>query len=396
MSPNALTVRVLDVLRRHRVLTSWASVGRVTAWIVVWTLMLSFASSRLVADAPEREVVADVPPSNVFYVAPTSLADFAGFLPPPDDPDVFTIAWIGGSEIKLNTVSVPAAFQRRVPNIGDRPVRTVVYSLVANRIGDVVRAADTAAASGADAVIVALNPSWTRADFIRGWDNLDVSNLGTFWKRTGTLPWAAATTGPDDIAWRVSRAVFGVVDDQVQWSQWLDERLDVLDVIQDPPTDQIEPPEIDPRLPRESDTYWLVREHGTDIVDDVHLRVIAQLRGSGIDRDVVDPLVDAFFDELASASVPVYAYASSLNPADLADPEFDAELVAVEAFWADRATSLPDRIAIESRMWSRDDPAAAAAFGDIIHFIDPEPFTAHLAEAFCAHLTSVDPTLECP
>lgn len=395
MTPNGVTARILAALRNRRVLTSWVSVLRVAAWVVAWTLVLSAVSARFVADSPERDVVADVPPSDVVYVAPVSPVDYAGFLPPSDDPEVFTIAWIGGSEIKLNTVSVPAAVQRRIPTVGDRPVRTVVYSLVANRIGDVVRAADTAAASGADAVIVALNPSWTRADFVREWDNLDVSNLGTFWKRTGTLPWAVATTGPDDIAWRMSRAAFGVVEDQVQWSRWADERLEIFDVIQDPPPEQVDTPEIDPRLPRESDTFWLVREHGTEIVDDVHARVIAQLQGSGIDRGVVDPLVDAFFDELASASVPVFAYASSLNPADLADPEFDAELAAVEAFWAERAATLPPQIAVDARMWSRDDPAAAAAFGDIIHFADPEPFAAYVAVEFCAHLVAVDPTLEC-
>ncbi len=55
----------------------------------------------------DRDHVQDVPPSDVSYLGPTSRQDFGGFLAPPhrtDEP--FTVAWIGGSEVKLQGVSL--------------------------------------------------------------------------------------------------------------------------------------------------------------------------------------------------------------------------------------------------------------------------------------------------
>src|SRR5690606_36169511 len=108
-----------------------------------------------------------------------SHTDFAGYLPPPHDPDGFTVAWIGGSEVKLREVSVPGAVEQRVGTVGGRPLLVDSYNLIAPRMIDVLRAIDTARGSGADAIVVALNPAWVRSErSMRDWPNLDVANVG--------------------------------------------------------------------------------------------------------------------------------------------------------------------------------------------------------------------------
>lgn len=390
---------LLTLFRRLDVLSTWGSVGRVAGWSLVWCLAASAVVVPFIP-AADRAVEPDVPPSDVAYVGPTSLTDFAGFLPPADDDETFTIAWIGGSEIKLGTVSVAAAVDRRIASVGGQPVRTVVSSLLAPRTIDVIRALDTAGAAGVDAVVVALNPTWTRSGLsLRGWDNLDVSNVGALWRDVDTLPWAAAITSPDDLAWRISRATIGAVEGQFELNEYAVERLDSLDLVLDP--EEPVPPEIDPRLP-DSDSFWLVQEHGTQIVGDEPARVEALMRGAGLPSGPARGLIDELFERLDALDVPVYAYASPLNPELLVDPSFNEAAALVEAFWSDLADDLEadadaigGAIVVDARMWSRNDARARGIYGDAIHMVDAEPFGEFLAARVCAHFRSVDAALEC-
>ena len=105
--------RVIAFLTRLRVLDTRSSMVRVVVWTVAWVLVIGHVVTPLAPRYAERPTPADDPPTAVRYVAPSAQTDLAGFLPPPHDPNAFTIAWIGGSETKLNGVSVPGELSRR-------------------------------------------------------------------------------------------------------------------------------------------------------------------------------------------------------------------------------------------------------------------------------------------
>ena len=144
--------RPIALLTRMGVLDTRASMIRVAAWITAWALLIGHVVTPLAPRYTERPTVADIPATAVRYVAPSSQTDLAGFLPPKHDPKAFTIAWIGGSETKLNAVSVPGEFSRRVTSVGGKPVRVDSYNLVAPRTLDAYLALRAAIESKADAL----------------------------------------------------------------------------------------------------------------------------------------------------------------------------------------------------------------------------------------------------
>lgn len=150
---------------RYGVFRTWPSFARVGAWVVLWTLLISAVVAPTLPSYTDRAHTPDEPPSNVRYVGPVSRTDFGGFLPPDHQDDSFTVAWIGGSEIKLNQVSVPGAVENRIGTVGGQPLLIDSYNVIAPRLIDVYRAADTAIDHGADAIVVAMNPVWTRSEW---------------------------------------------------------------------------------------------------------------------------------------------------------------------------------------------------------------------------------------
>ena len=388
--------RVLRFLTdRYGVFRTWPSFVRVAAWAVAWTLVISAVLAPSLPRYTDRDHSPDNPPSNVRYVGPISRSDFAGFLPPDHADGSFTVAWIGGSEVKLNQVSVPGAVENRIDTVGGRPLLIDSYNVIAPRLIDMLRAVDTAIDHDADAIVMALNPAWVRSEWsMRDWTNLDVSNTGLLFERRATAAWGALLTSPADVAWRASRALVPLVEVQSRLNERADDESAAFDLIDDP----AEPPAADtgdPRLPTEPSTFWITQAYGPERVADDDVRVRTLMEGIGPSRDEARFFVDALIDRLADADVPVYLYTTIFDPDSLADSEFDAAARDVEAFWASVADDVDDPlIEIQSRSLSRDFDSAGL-FIDHVHMNDAQPFAEVLVERLCAQWTRTDPNWSC-
>lgn len=377
---------------------SWASIGRIVAWAAGWTLLLSAAVAPRAPSLADRTFDPDIPPSrDVRYVGPTSKRDFGGFLPPPKDDGAFTLAWVGGSEVKLFNVSVPGALTARVSTVGGRPLVVDSYHVIAPRLVDATRAIESADAAGADAIVVALNPAWVRSEWsVRDWANLDVSDTATLFRRRSTLPWAFGLTSPADVAWRASRATVGIVEAQARLNGYAQDELDRLDLLDDPPEPATPAaPTGDPRLPTDATGFWLVQEYGPEILGVEDARVRAIMDGIGTSQHEAEFFAHVLLDTAAAAGVPVFMYATPASPESFRDPAFVAAADAVEAFWralADDDTS--PLVEIEPRSVTRD-LDIDGLFYDTVHMRDPGPFVDILRERLCRQWTSHDPTWEC-
>ena len=70
----------ITLMRRLGVGTSWGGVLRITAWVVVWVLAISWVIDPTTPSPADRDIQADVPPSEVRYLGPVSTGDLAGFV----------------------------------------------------------------------------------------------------------------------------------------------------------------------------------------------------------------------------------------------------------------------------------------------------------------------------
>ncbi len=380
---------------RYGVFACWPSVTRVAVWVVVWTVGLSAVIAPALPTYTDRAHTPDDPSSNVRYVGPISRTDFAGFLPPDHQDGSFTVAWIGGSEIKLNQNSVPGAVENRIGTVGGRPLLVDSYNIIAPRLVDMLRAVDTAIDHDVDAIVMALNPAWVRSEWsMRDWTNLDVSNVGLLFERPSTASWGALFTSPADIAWRLNRAAFPLVEAQARLNERADEETDAIDMIDEPVQTAVAEP-ADPRLPTEPSTFWITQAYGPERVENDDIRVRTLMEGIGPNRDEAQFFIDALIDRLEAADIPVFLYTTIFAPESLADPEFDAVAREVEAFWASVAAEVDDPlIELESRSMSRDFDAAGT-FIDHVHMHNPRPFANVLVERLCAQWTRTDPDWTC-
>jgi hypothetical protein len=390
------TPDAVDAVRsRFGVLRSWSSLARVAVWVMAWCLIASFVVAPLLPRYTDREHEADVPASEVRYVGPIARTDYAGFLPPDHDPDAFTVAWVGGSEVKLREISIPGAFDQRVDTVGGRPLRIDSYNVIAPRIVDAIRAIDTADRAGADAIVVSLNPAWVRSEWpVRGWSNLDVSNLGTLWSHPSSWPWALALTGPDDYGWRLSRAAFPIVEAQTRLNEYARDKVDAIDVLERPEPGSEASDAGEPRLPPGSD-LWLVDEYGPGVLADEDARVGSLIGGIGVSQHEARYFASLLLDAAEEADVPVFLYTTPFAPESLADPEFDARAREVEDYWASFLDEVDSGLVeLEPRSMSRDYDSAGT-FGNNVHMFDPGPFADVLVGRLCAQWAAADPSWEC-
>ncbi len=300
---------VRAVSARFGVLRSWGSLGRVAIWVVVWCVIASVVVAPHLPRYEDREHQADQPPSGVRYVGPISRTDYAGFLPPEHDPESFTVAWVGGSEVKLREISIPGAFDQRVDTVGGRPIEIDSYNVIAPRIIDAIRAIDTAEGAGADAIVVALNPAWVRTEWsLRGWPNLDVSNLGALWSQPSSWSWALGAHRPRRLrlAHEPGRVPARRGPDTPQRVRPRQGRpRSTCSSVRNQALKQVDAG--DPRLPPGSD-MWLVDEYGPDVLADEDTRVASLIAGIGVPQDEARYFASLLLDEVEErgrAGVPV-------------------------------------------------------------------------------------------
>ncbi len=394
--------RVVAVLtERLGVFRTWGSFARVAVWVVVWCVVVSLVVAPAPPSLDDREHVEDLRPSDVRYVGPTSRQDFGGFLTPPhrtDDP--FTVAWIGGSEVKLLGVSLAAEVSNRISAFGNRPVQIDAYTLIAPRPIDVIRALDSARANEVDAVVVSINAIWLTDEWsMRAWPNLDVSNIGTLWRYPSTWPWAASMTTPADAAWRVTRAAFPLVEAQNRLNDNAHEIVDAIDMVARPadggiPTGTDEP---DPRLPATANSteFWLVQEYGVSIMDDTTVRIAKMVDGLDDDSPVADALNLRMVLTATAADVPVLMYVTPFSPEELTNPELAVAANQVEAYWTQLAGRLTSPLVEIEPGQLASLFAEQATYFDAVHMRDAAPFAEVLVPRLCANWQTAHPTKEC-
>lgn len=376
---------------RLGVFRTWGSFGRVAAWVVVWVVVIG-AVLGAVTPGAGREYVPDFVEGNrVVYLGPLSKQDHTGFVRPPTagDDDVFHVAWVGGSEVKFDVVSVPAVVSHQFTTFGGRPVEHDVYTLVAPRTIDALRMIESALDGDPDAVVVSISPAWATDEFeLRAWPNLDVANVGTLWRRPGLWAWAAALTSPADVGWRLTRAWSRAVAAQSERNPDLQDVVDALDVLERPPAEAsqtiVEQPEGDPRLPPGSAEFWLMEELGPDVFVSPTERQATMLDGFRDEHPVARDLATRLVDTLADADVPVYVYLPPFSPDARADPHFAAAFADLVAFWQAIAEEVDDpqvHISVAD-LGAQMDPDDH--FNDVIHQYDAYPLAVVLAPQLCA------------
>lgn len=395
--------RVIAILtERLGVLRTWGSFARVAVWTVAWCVVVSLAIAPRSPRPDDRDHVQDVPPSDVSYLGPTSRQDFGGFLAPPhrtDEP--FTVAWIGGSEVKLQGVSLGGEVSNRISAFGDRPVNIDAYTLIAPRPIDVIRTLDSARADGVDAVVVSINAIWLTDEWsMRSWPNLDVSNIGTLWRSPSTWPWAASLTTPADAAWRITRAAFPLVEAQNRLNENAREIVDTFDMVARPADDsaaagEAGPDERDPRLPDNATEFWLIQEYGVSIMDDTTRRVATMVDGLDDDSPVADALNLQLLQSAEAAGIPVYLYVAPFSPEELTNPELAVAANQVEAYWTQLAGRLTSPLVEIEPGQLTSLFAEQATYHDAVHMKDAAPFAEVLVPRLCANWQTAHPTKEC-
>lgn len=393
--------RILGFLTgRLGVLGTWGSVGRVAAWTVLWAVVVGLVVAPAPPTPQDRERAADVPESNVRYLGPVIKGDFAGFIRPENgdegDDDVFTVAWIGGSEVKLREVSVAGEVGNRIAAFGDQRVQIDAYTLLAPRPLDALRAVDAARSNGADAIVLSINATWLTDEWsMREWQNLDIANIGTLLDRPSTWPWAAALTSPADVSWRITRAVSPIVEAQQRLNRRAQDAVDRLDVIDRPETSDAEPADLDPRLPASTESFWLVAEYGPQVLDDTTKRVATQVDGLADDSPVADALNLRLVDDIAAADVPAYLYVAPFSPEALADPDLAAAVEQVEAYWTTIASKVASPLVTIEPSQLTPRFADRAVYFDLVHMADAAPFAEVLVTELCANWRTAHPDRSC-
>ncbi len=395
--------RVLGFLTgRLGVLGSWASVARVVAWAAMWAVVVSVVVSPRGPEPGDRKREADAPASDVRYLGPVTKGDFAGFVAPeqrPDDP--FVVAWIGGSDVKLREVSVAGEVSTRIAAFGGRPVQIDAYTLLAPRPLDALRAVDSAVANGADAIVLSINASWLTDEWsMREWQNLDVANVGSLLERPSTWPWAVALTSPADVSWRITRGALATVEAQNRLNGEAQDALDALDIITRPDSEvgadgEADPDDLDPRLPGDAESFWLVAEYGPQILDDTTERVATQVDGLADDSPIADALNLRLVQDIEAAGVPAYLYVTPFSPESLADPDLAAAAAQVEAYWTAIAGKVRSPLVTIEAGQLTPLFADRASYFDLVHMADAGPFADVLVTELCANWRLAHPDREC-
>ncbi len=391
---------VITLMRRLAVGTSWGGVLRITAWVVVWVVVISWVIDPAPPSPADRDIEADVPASEVRYLGPVSPGDLAGFVAPSpaDTDDVFTVAFVGGSELKLRDVSVVGEVASRIGSVGGQPTRFDAYTLVAPRPIDALRGMEAAIANGSDAIVVSLNAVWTTDEWsMREWPNLDVANFGTLWRTPGSWPWALAFQSPGDAAWRVTRAISPIVEAQQRLGGRADGWVERLDVVDQPEggADELPPPELEPQLAGDATTFWLVDEYGPDVMADTTERVARMVEGFDADAPAARHFTQRLIDTAESAGVPVYLYVAPFSPESALNPRFAAAEERVAAFWSEAASAIDSELVTVEPTSMTPEFADRAVYFDIVHMADAGPFADVLVGRLCGQWRSVDPNQEC-
>jgi hypothetical protein len=386
---------------RARVLDTRSSFVRVVAWIVLFVVVLGRAVSPAAPTATDRAVAVDVPASvNVRYIAPTSETDFAGFLPPKHDQSAFTVAWIGGSESKLNAVSVPGEVSRRVSAVGGRKLLIDSYNLVAPRALDAYFALRAAIDSHADAIVMTINPVWFTPEWsIHEWTNLDVSQPSALLRTPGTWKWALAFQSPSDVALATMQRAVPLVAAQIKANKTMQDALDHLNLLHLDPAPVAPKPAPGPL--RYGSDFFLAESNGGTIPGSSVQRLALLLKGLGMHSgDIGDDSIRLLLDTAEASHTPTYVYTNPLSfeafdnavlgPLAEADARRLARIAAPIT-----APNVPASNVVVQSKYLTHELAPSDVFFDVAHMNDAGPMADLLVSKLCGPWPGTNPPLSC-
>jgi hypothetical protein len=379
--------RLATLLRRIGVFSTWGSVARVAAWVVVAALVLGRVLPSHATVYTDRPIPADEPASAVRYVAPFDKGDEDGFLAPPHDPNSYTVAWIGGSEVKWQSVSVPARFASRVSAVGGEPVVIDAYSMLAMRSIDALTALHAAIDNGSDAIVVAVNPSWFFPEWSeQAWQALDVAYPGTLWRDPSTWGWAPFIASPGDLLLALAGSAMPLVDNRAGARDDVDGVFDATDVLLHPPVDPAgtAPPTTLKGLPTDTSDFWMLHERGRASQTSFSARFTVFLQGlEGADHSAGDDAVRQLLDVAADAGRPVFFYFTPVSFDVLDDPVDEPLVASLEARLAAIAGGATrPSVTVQADSLSRE-MEPGDVFLDVVHMNDPGPLLDLLTPLLC-------------
>ena len=376
--------RVTTLLRRAGVFSTWGSVARVAAWTVAAALVLGRVLPSHTTTYTDRPIPADEPASAVRYVAPFDKGDEDGFLAPPHDPNSYTVAWIGGSEVKWQGVSVPARFASRVSAVGDKPVVIDAYSMLAMRSVDALTALHAAIDNDSDAIVVAVNPSWFFPEWSeQAWQALDVAYPGTLWRDPSTWGWAPFIASPADLLLALAGSAVPLVDNRGSARDNVNGVFDATDVLLHPPADS-SPPTTLKGLPADSSDFWMLHERGRESQTSFSARFTVFLQGlEDADHSAGDDAIRQLVDVAAGSGRPVFFYFTPVS-FDVLDNPVDEPLVAA---LEERLAAIADgaagpTVTVQADSLSRE-MEPADVFLDVVHMNNPEPLLDLITPLLC-------------
>lgn len=388
---------------------SWGSIGRIAGFAAVWVYLLGLVASPRASTTADRNVDADIPASPVEYLGPVSRQDYGGFLPATDStPDAFRVAWVGGSETKWESRSVPGQITQFMSTFGGAPIEHDAYTIIAPRQIDALRAIDAALDDQPDALVVSMNPVWVSDEWsAREWPNLDVDEITTLLADPMLWPWALALTSPEDVGWRVTRELSPIVEAQTRLNADAQDIVGALDIVESPLPSTTQPgvplpePVGDPRLPVGDPSYfWLVQEYGSERIVDSTERVALMIDGLVGDDSVARQLATQIAQKVEAAGIPVFLYPAPTSPDSFDNEHFAASFANLRRFWYDIAASVDSPLVhfeIESMTaaFADGDGLVNGGFIDVVHMYDTAPFAGILAPKLCAQWSAAFPGDSC-
>ena len=388
---------------------TWGSIGRIAAFAAIWVVIIGVVVSPRATVPADRDIDADMPPSAVEYLGALSRQDFSGFLPATNSiPDSFQVAWVGGSETKWESRSVPGQVTQFMSTFGGAPIEHDAYTIIAPRQIDALRAIDAALSDQPDALVVSMNPVWVSDEWsAREWPNLDVAEITTLLSDPMLWPWALALTSPEDVGWNISRELSPVVAAQSRLNADAQDVVEALDVVEHPPPATTVPgaplpvPVGDPRLPVGDPSYfWLTQEYGAERIEDSTERVALMLDGLVGDDSVARQLATQIADKVEAAGIPVFLYPAPTSPDSFDNAHFASSFADLQSFWTDIASAVDSPLVhfeIESMTaaFADGEGLVNGGFIDVVHMYDTTPFASVLAPKLCAQWSAAIPGKSC-
>jgi len=377
------------------------SLLRIVAWTVVGLLLIAFVwptQPPKYSDSAYNHHI----PSPFSKVVTLDKNDPRGFLLHKHGKNSFTIAWIGPSTLQsINKVPghttytfIPADVRQRIPVIDGKRTYVDLYFIEGARIMDLYAATQAALHSGADMVVLDLNPLWIyNTAEVQGWPNLNGITFNHIAKSPSQWSVGAQFIGPADATSGVAGKYFKSIYNRWTYAQKVNRHLNWFSVLDTsvPPPASTKPLSPLQRIAQMTDPlqFWVkyrvsgsaASQHGSAIERQLQFLLGSTLSGSTVNDDVVAHL----FGILAKSNRPAYVYVPPIAPTAMANARISAALARIEHHLAAQAAQHQGPyLKVQAQSLGRILPPMK--FNDIIHVAEAGPMVTYLSHAVCNQL----------